>query len=1494
MKKFLAVVLAVLMVAGVCMVPVMAEEQETLPDAFYVYSGETGVTQMSGVPAMSGWTVCQTVNIDASTGKVGIAQLSPNGEFWDTGVIYDIATGMISSQLGESVTVSTSKVTAAGPTFFAVTFDGTTELVYVNGVLAATITGFDAASVPEYLAPAYVCADGCYDATKPGFTTDAQITTAALSVFSRVLSAVQIATIYDSLGLGDSNYSSVVSDANVWYSIDNTKELVVKHQVIDMASIKADTSFMANGYTKVTTIMIPEKTYEEGSMIGIAQIRGAVAGSFYASVAYDLGTGLVSMPWIYKSGVTWWVIDEQIARPATGNVQFIETMDGNGNICVYVNGQLAMKAHPNAEATDASGSLVYIMNFIKGGDAYQTSNSVMVLGDYLNPKLTNTYDAHFYDEVNGAYNGWQGSYVDNSYTRYGTIVLSAKGYKLEANAGAIPSFYKGGAGVDSLKSASNLNVLGNWYNEEFFNLSNVDNPIIGLTAPYEYTYNNDGISLGNGYTKVAVYYIPDNSNGKIKENEGWINVFTDVCVNSIDETNAYDGIRYDIGSGKVLSTLTANFYRWGQVAHPVKTSGFTVFAMTFDGHALRVWVNGELAFYASDNEALPANSLPYGAYAQTTGRGLGERGLTTENHATAIKNSYNGNDAYQAFGVMLSYEAGYTGVANQGAIEELTASAAKIASNLAGTHIHTWGEWNYTGEGALEPTCTKGGVQTRTCSGCGKLETKAVPANGHTWGAWTVTKEPTLTENGSKFRTCSTCQETQTVEIEPLISAVNYNGVMGKTPYFTFDFSEEGGLTDIFKQNLAEKSEAFTSQTKISVLKIPNRVYASGSLVAIAPVSTGDLGFDIGAAYDLGTGLVSPLSTYYTDIVTQNAVKATGVVEFVEIVTATDLKVYVNGELALHSQNSGDAEAYRDLFTSGKYKVLHANLAGDKESNVYARYGVKTMYGAAYNDVEVTDAMITKMYKMSTPALEQIIDTSAIPAYKNITGKSAWRPATNFLTKGGTGLVTKDMMSSKITSQLVKITVLNIPDVAYTEDMTVGISLLSLQSETGSYDWSVQYNLKTGEVSPATTTDGALFLKDIATSTPVKATGYVQFVEIFNGTHLDVYVNGQLAFSANVVADEINATVAGFMGGTYRRLTLNATGDGKSDAAEKCNGVKTMYFVGFVNPTTTMTAASVTAMHEMFLASLSRTEQPAPEPVCTHEHTEIRNATAADCTHTGYTGDTYCTDCNEKLASGNVIPKTDHNYVNGVCTVCGATQVLEGFITKDGKLYYYEKGKVKTGWFVVDGKTYYGSSATGVCVNYDKVLGGKQYFWNDETGLVLANGFYEVTGGTVCYQNGYQVIGWRHTDGSGPVVDEKGISEQYSSSPNNLYYFLSTTGFMVTDSTYKLGGFTREFNNDHTVKPLNGLQNRYGELYYYVNGVIQTGWHTIDGNTYYFRASDAVYGRAATKWMYIGNKVYYFYASTSATPYALKTSGAIGGITYNYAEDGHKIGRAHV
>lgn len=44
-----------------------------------------------------------------------------------------------------------------------------------------------------------------------------------------------------------------------------------------------------------------------------------------------------------------------------------------------------------------------------------------------------------------------------------------------------------------------------------------------------------------------------------------------------------------------------------------------------------------------------------------------------------------------------------------------------------------------------------------------------------------------------------------------------------------------------------------------------------------------------------------------------------------------------------------------------------------------------------------------------------------------------------------------------------------------------------------------------------------------------------------------------------------------------------------------------------------------------------------------HIHTEIRSAVEATCTQDGYTGDTYCKDCGEKIAEGSVI-KAGHNY----------------------------------------------------------------------------------------------------------------------------------------------------------------------------------------------------------------------------------------------------------
>ena len=61
---------------------------------------------------------------------------------------------------------------------------------------------------------------------------------------------------------------------------------------------------------------------------------------------------------------------------------------------------------------------------------------------------------------------------------------------------------------------------------------------------------------------------------------------------------------------------------------------------------------------------------------------------------------------------------------------------------------------------------------------------------------------------------------------------------------------------------------------------------------------------------------------------------------------------------------------------------------------------------------------------------------------------------------------------------------------------------------------------------------------------------------------------------------------------------------------------------------------------------------------CAHAETEIRDAKAATCTEDGYTGDTYCKLCGEKLAEGSVIPALGHHYDNGVCTVCGEKEPI--------------------------------------------------------------------------------------------------------------------------------------------------------------------------------------------------------------------------------------------
>ena len=75
-------------------------------------------------------------------------------------------------------------------------------------------------------------------------------------------------------------------------------------------------------------------------------------------------------------------------------------------------------------------------------------------------------------------------------------------------------------------------------------------------------------------------------------------------------------------------------------------------------------------------------------------------------------------------------------------------------------------------------------------------------------------------------------------------------------------------------------------------------------------------------------------------------------------------------------------------------------------------------------------------------------------------------------------------------------------------------------------------------------------------------------------------------------------------------------------------------------------------------------------PSCTHQTTVIKNAVAAECYNDGYTGDVYCSDCDELVTKGSVIPsKNAHNFGDWElnddgdyvkhCTKCDAIAILD-------------------------------------------------------------------------------------------------------------------------------------------------------------------------------------------------------------------------------------------
>lgn len=138
----------------------------------------------------------------------------------------------------------------------------------------------------------------------------------------------------------------------------------------------------------------------------------------------------------------------------------------------------------------------------------------------------------------------------------------------------------------------------------------------------------------------------------------------------------------------------------------------------------------------------------------------------------------------------------------------------------------------------------------------------------------------------------------------------------------------------------------------------------------------------------------------------------------------------------------------------------------------------------------------------------------------------------------------------------------------------------------------------------------------------------------------------------------------GYTGDTYCKTCGEKLKSGKTTAAtgeHKWSG-----FIVTVMPTATTPGEKVRTCSECrdedveIIPALGQDSTP-----CTHSSTEIRGKIDATCGNVGYTGDTYCKNCDEKLTSGTSTPATgEHTWSDFII-------ITEPSTDHDGEKYRY-------------------------------------------------------------------------------------------------------------------------------------------------------------------------------------------------------------------------------
>ena len=152
--------------------------------------------------------------------------------------------------------------------------------------------------------------------------------------------------------------------------------------------------------------------------------------------------------------------------------------------------------------------------------------------------------------------------------------------------------------------------------------------------------------------------------------------------------------------------------------------------------------------------------------------------------------------------------------------------------NTKEEHQHNWG----TGVVTKAATCTAAGVMTYTCV-CGETRTETIPATGHKYGGWKVASGATVFAPAVQTRTCSACGKTETRKTGSAVKAtikVNATTVSLKVKQKTSAFKVTGLANGDSVQSYKSSNTKIFTVSKNGVLKAGKKTGKATLIITLA------------------------------------------------------------------------------------------------------------------------------------------------------------------------------------------------------------------------------------------------------------------------------------------------------------------------------------------------------------------------------------------------------------------------------------------------------------------------------------------------------------------------------------------------------------------------------------------------------------------------------------------------------------------------------------